>query len=222
MNKQIKAFCGGMLIIILFTHCAVNMKVSYNTIKTDIPSNTELTYSIATHDQRIEVLDKSRDEKMVGYFRSGTAIAYPLGTASGQNFSDDFSDVIKNSLGKSAANAQIIKTNFTDTKQNILSKLIETKNDRLLLITVKVWRTDSKPDGMVYYGTEVIWNLSLDVFDNKGNLIGSNHTEGFEPNTEKQMSGSIEKIQKIVNVKFKEKLDLLFNNPEIKKCLITK
>lgn len=221
MKNFYKIICL-VLSFFIFTQCAVNMKVSYNTIKTDIPTNSELSYSIATHDQRIEVLDKSRDEKMVGYFRSGTAIAYPLGTASDQNFSDDFSSVIKTSMGQSINKVQIIKTNYSDTKQNILSKLKENQSDRLLLITVKVWRTDSKPDGLLYYGTEVIWDLTLEIFNKEGVLLASNHTEGFEPNTEKQMSGSIEKIQKKVNVKFKEKIDILFNNPEIQKSLNAK
>jgi len=210
----------GFLIIFLLSSCAVNRKVSYSTVKTDIAVNNSLSYSVATHDQREVVLDGSRDEKFVGYMRSGFAIAYPIGTKSGENFSDEFSNVIKNSLNESSSQTKIIKTNYTDSKQKIFNHLVDSQSDRLLLFTITKWRTDSKPNGMLY-GTEVIWNITLEIFDNMGTLLASNQIEGMDPDLDKSMSGSVKKIQRIVDEKFKEKIDLIFMDPEIKAVLST-
>ena len=218
MTRTNSAVLGGLLITFLFTSCAVNRKISYNTIKTDIDANASLTYSIATHDQREVVLDGSRDEKFVGYMRAAVAIAYPIGTESGQNFSDDFSVVIKNSLNESSNRAQIIQTRYSDSKQKILNSLIDSQSDRLLLFTITKWRSDSKPNGMLY-GTEVIWSLSIEIFNNKGELLASNSTDGIDPDLDLSISGSIKKIQKIVNEKFKEKINLLLDNLDIKESL---
>jgi hypothetical protein len=205
-----------LLLTVILAACTISRKVSYSTIKTEIITNTGLTFSVATHDQRKEV-----SEQFVGYFRSGPGIPYNLGTASLANFSDDFSTVIKNSLKESTNQTKIISTNSSDSKQKILNNLIDSKSDRLLLFTITKWRTDSKPMGLLY-GTEVIWNISLEIFNNKGELLASNHTEGIDPETDRKMSGSIEKIQKKVNEKFKEKIDLLFNDPKIKEVLSAK
>ncbi len=221
MKRTNLVVSGCLLIAFLFTSCAVNRKVSYDTIKTDIVANANFTYSIATHDQREVVLNGNRDEKFVGYMRSGVAIAYPIGTESGKNFSDDFSVVIKNSLNESGNQAQIIQTRYSDTKQKILNSLVNSQSDRLLLFTVTKWRSDSKPNGMLY-GTEVIWSLLVEIFNNKGELLASNSTDGIDPDLDLGMSGSIKKIQKTVNNKFKEKINLLLNKPDIKEALNVK
>ena len=75
---------------------------------------------------------------------------------------------------------------------------------------------------MLYYGTEVIWDITLEIYNNKGELLASNHIEGFDPYLGKDISGSVKKIQKTVDVKLKEKIDLLFNDPNIKKALAAK
>ncbi|UCG26975.1 MAG: hypothetical protein JSV24_08335 [Bacteroidales bacterium] len=150
--------------------------------------------------------------------RSPIAIAYPIGTSSGKNFSDDFSAVIKNSLNEAGNKAQILQTRFSDSKQNILNTLIDSQSDRLLLFTVTKWRSDSKPNGMLY-GTEIIWDLSVDIYNNEGELLASNRTEGMDPDLDLGMSGSIKRIQNIVNEKFKEKIDILLDTPEIKEAL---
>jgi len=208
-----------VLIILLFAGCAINRKVSYDEIQTNILINNEFSYSIACHDQREVVLDGSRDEKFVGYMRSGISIAYPIGTESGKNFSDVFSVVINNSLKDSSNNTQIIKTNYTDSKQSILNQFKDSKRQRLILFTISKWRTDSKPNGLLY-ATEVIWDFSLEIYDNNEELLVSHRIHGINPDLDKGMGGSVKRIQKIVNEKFKEKLDLMFADPEIKKALI--
>ena len=221
MKKLILLISGVLLFTFLFSSCAVNRRISYDIINTEISTDKSVTYSIATHDQRIEVTDGSRNEKFVGYMRSGVAIAFPLETVSRNNFTDDFSNVISNSLKELNNRTHIIKTNYTDSKEKILKNLIDTKSDRLLLITITKWRTDSKPNGMLY-ATEVIWDLSLEIFDSNGKLLASNRTEGMDPDLDKGMSGSVKRIQKIVNEKFKEKIDLLFNDPNIKNVMNVK
>ena len=108
MKTRITITLTLLLFVFLLTGCAVNRKLSYHTIKTEIPVHPGLTYAVASHDQREAVVDGSRDELFVGYKRSSLNIAYPVGTKSRKRFSDDFSEKYKRSL----------KTNFPKKLMN--------------------------------------------------------------------------------------------------------
>jgi hypothetical protein len=218
MKIRISAIVAVCLSVAVLSSCTVNRKVAYHTVKTDIAASPAQSYTIATHDQRLPVTDQSQKETLVGYFRSTVAIAYPISTQSGNNFSDDFSLIIKNSMNVAGGKAQILTTRYNESKDIILKKMNITQSDRLILFTVNNWLTDSKPIGMEY-GTEVIWDMTVEIFNKNGELLATNKTAGFDPKLDLSAAGSVKKIQKIVDVKLKEKIDILMNTPEIQKAL---
>ena len=218
-TEKLAAFFACLLIMLSLVGCAVGRKLSYSEIRTDISTGAGLTYAIATHDQREEVVDGSQNESYVGYMRSTVGIAYPISTASGRNFSDDFSLVIKNSLNESKDTCQIIQTRASESKDQVLNRLITAQCDRLLLFTVTKWRTDSKPKGM-QYGTDVLWDLTLEVFNKNAEPLASDRTNGVDPDLDlNAVGGSVKRTQVIVNEKFKQKIDLLLDDPGIQKTL---
>lgn len=194
------------------------LNFSYDT-KTEISADSSATYSVATYDQRPVVLDGSQKEDFVGYSRSTTAIAYPVSTASGNIFSTDFSTSIANSLLNPAQAPIIVPTSSDETKDAIIEKLVDTKSDRLLLITLYKWRTDSKAPPFSKMRTELIWDVLLEVYDINGDLIASNRIEGFNPKMH-ETSGTLKKVRPVVTANFEKKLVELFDTPEIKSALI--
>lgn len=217
-----------LLIALLLSNCSygqkkLDFKLSYDQIKTEIPTNNSFSYSIATHDQRLAVVDGSRDEEFVGYKRTKTWFPYPIDTKSGENFSDVFSTVIKNSMNESSNS---IQTSYSDSKQKILNSLVESNSDRLLLFTITKWETDSKPPkpGKIVWmpktRTSVLWDILLEIYTKDGELIAFHKTEGLDRDVDDHKKGyKIEIIQLVVNEKFKEKIDLLIDEVEIQKAL---
>jgi hypothetical protein len=208
----------GFAFLFMWTGCAINQKIAYNKILTGIEASDKFTFAVATHDQREEVLDGSRKEDYVGYFRSTVAIAYPIGTVSGKNFSDDFSVSIVSSLIESGYRAQYVLARASDSKETILSNLMVSTCDRLLLFTITKWRTDSKPIDMMY-GTDFIWDLQVEVFNKEGELLASNSTEGIDPGLDLALAGSTKRVQKIANSEFKDKIHELLSSPDVKEAL---
>lgn len=229
--KKLTTVLLSLLIGLLLSNCSsgeklFDYKLSYNQIKTEIPIHNSFTYSIATYDQRLAVVDGSRNEEFVGYVRSQAWIAYPIDTKSGENFSDEFSLVIKNSMYDSSNQTQIIQTNFSDSKQNILNRLVDSNSDRLLLFTITKWETDSKPPApgklvwMPNTRTSVLWDILLEIYTKDGELIAFNKTDGLDRDVDDNKKGhKTEIIQLVVNEKFKEKIDILFDDAEIQKAL---
>ena len=190
-TKKLTTVLLTLLIGLLLSNCSsgeklFDYKLSYNQIKTEIPIHNSFTYSIATYDQRLAVVDGSRNEEFVGYVRSQAWIAYPIDTKSEENFSDEFSTVIKNSMNESSDSIQIIQTSYSDSKQKILNRLIDSNSDRLLLFTLTKWETDSKPPHpgkivwMANTRTSVLWDILLEIYTKDGELIASNKTEGLD------------------------------------------
>ena len=218
MKTNVLILSGALAFLFMWTGCAVNQKVAYNNILTGIEASDKYTFSVATHDQREEVLDGSRKEDYVGYFRSSVAIAYPIATVSGNNFSDDFAASIVRSLIESGHQAQYVLTRASDSKETILTNLMVSKCDRLLLFTITKWRTDSKPIGAMY-GTDFIWDIRVDVYNKEGELLASNSTEGIDPGLDLALAGSTKRVQKIANSEFKDKIHILLSNPDVKEAL---
>lgn len=233
-TKKLTTILLTLLVALLLSNCSsgekiFDYKLSYDQIKTEIPINNSYTYSITTHDQRLAVIDSSRNEEFVGYLRSQAWIAYPIDTKSGENFSDEFSTVIKNSMNESSNSIQIIQSSYSDSKQKILNSLIDSNSDRLLLFTLTKWETDSKPPSpgklvwMANTRTSVLWDILLEIYTKDGELIASSKTEGLDRDVDDHKKGyKTEIIQLVVNDKFKEKIDLLINNPKIQDALTGK
>jgi len=205
----------GLFVLLLFTGCTVGRVLSYTATKTEIPSNVTFTYAVATHDQREEVTDKSQPENYVGYMRSTVGIAYPIHTESKRTFSDDFSIFIRNSLNLTSDRCHIVSTHYNESFDQVLDQLVLSKCTRLMLFTIDKWRTDSKPIGFTDYGTDFLWDIRLDIFDNMGEFLATNHIEGIDEGLDLAPAGSIKRIQVIVNDKLKEKIDQLMDNPDI-------
>ena len=217
--KKLLVFSG---LVLLMSSCAVNRKLSYNTHKSEVQAHQNFTYVISTHDQREVIVDGSRDEKFVGYMRTGVGIAYPIGTKSDDNFSDVFSNIIVNSFkGESVeSRIEIVKTIYSDSNKSIVDRMKTKKSDRLVLFTINKLRSDSKPIGMWSYGTDYIWDVTVDVYDKNGIFLATNTIKGENLGLDKKGSGSIKKTQKTVDREFKEKLELLLGDKNVKKALI--
>jgi hypothetical protein len=218
MKTNVLILSAGLAFLLMWTGCAVNQQVAYNNILTGIEASSGYTYLVATHDQREEVLDGSRKEDYVGYFRSTVAIAYPIGTVSGKNFSDDFSASVVGSLIGSGYSAQYLLTRAADSKETILANLLASTCDRKLLFTVTKWRTDSKPIDMMY-GTDFIWDLQVEIYNKEGELLASNSTEGIDPGMDLALAGSTKRVQKIANSEFIDKIHKVLSSPEVKEAL---
>jgi hypothetical protein len=159
-----KKIAPYILIACLLSGCAISRKVNYTSVHANVPSFNQ-KISIATWDQRIQVLDGSRKPDFVGYMRSGAGIAYPIGTDDGRAFADILSSDIASALSSKGSSTNIVNTKFNETEPAILDELKKTNNDRLILINCKQFNTDG-------YGAEaLIYELTVNIYSNQGDIL---------------------------------------------------
>lgn len=151
-------------ILFLLAGCAISRKVNYDNIHASVPSFNQ-KISIATWDQRIQILDGSRKPDFVGYMRSGAGIAYPMGTDDKRPFVDILSTNISSALTSNGSSVNIVPTKSSEAESDILDALKKTNNKKLILINCKQFVTDG-------YGAETLtYELIVNIYSNDGNLL---------------------------------------------------
>lgn len=153
--------------------------------------------SVATLDQREQVLDGSRKSDFVGYTRNPYGMAFPIGTANGKSFSDNISDCISKSMTSNNNISFVISTNINDSIFSILNKFKKAETNRLLLIICNKCYTDGVSPALLY-------DLSVRIYSQEGTLLNQKEFSGTQPlggvtwgtskNAEKHISNGIDKL----------------------------
>ncbi|MBN1597443.1 MAG: hypothetical protein JW894_04070 [Bacteroidales bacterium] len=202
------------LITVYYAHAEAKYTQEYRNDEITINVNSDKTYAIAVMDQREVVLDHSQGIDFVGYLRSATWIAYPIGTASKNPFSQDVTYTIAGAIERSGANITRIQTDIDQTQEEVLKKLQESDADVLLLVTVNKWRSDTKSVG-AKMTTEMTWDLTLNIYDKNGNSSTENNVEGIEGDLKPALSSTRSKRQAVIDKYYKEKLEELFSSGDV-------
>jgi len=201
-------------ILILLVVC-VNLQVEakrtqeYRYIEFQISASSDITYAIAVLDNREVVTSESQKPDFVGYVRSTTAIAWPIRTESGNSFTEDVTLTIKNAIEKSGGLVTHISTDFSMNQKDIIEKLKSASADKLLLVIINKWRSDTKS----YYSkiaTDMIWDISLQIFDANGEIQEENNVNGINKELNPSKTTNKKLRQDIINIYYKEKMEELF------------
>jgi len=222
-KKTIKYFIySSLMVIFLFSsfNGFAKRELSYIELVPTIKSSSSLNVCIATLDQREVVLLEKQSPDFVGYIRSSVMIAYPITTSSEKNFSEVMSTTISNALKQNGCNTSVLKTEHSNSKENVLGELKTQEADIFILVTMTAWRTDTKAMNAMKLATELSYNLTVEVFNKAGELIATNTLDKVEPELSPSGSASTKKIQtKVINTKYPEVMTNLFANPEIENAL---
>lgn len=191
-----------LLLLLLFVFCGCARHYGYSNVVAHVDIAGNSTISLAVHDQRSYVKTGGKSPSFIGLQRGWFGEPYDVRTEDGRPLADNMAQVIANSLGNKGYTIRLITVTHTDTPQEVLDKLVSSETDRVLLLTVKEWKTDTKTSG------RLIFDLALVVFDAKKHVL-----------IEKGISSSKEDIgtnpKNAAPNALKGKMELLFNDPSV-------
>jgi hypothetical protein len=122
---------------------------------------------------------------------------------------------ISNALQVSGAKVTQVATSFSMNATEVIDKLKATNADKLILVIIDEWRSDTKPISWSQIGTEMIWNLKLQLLDGSGTLKAENKVEGQEGGLNPCKSSNTKNIKPVTDKYYKEKMELLFSEERI-------
>jgi len=214
-----KPFILLVSLICINLSAEVKRTQEYRFIEFQIDVNSELTYAVAVLDRREVVTSGSQEPDFVGYVRSTTGIAWPIRTESSDPFTDDVTFTIRNAIEKTGAQFISISTEYSMDPNEVIEKLKTTKADKLLLVIINKWRSDTKS----YFSkteTDMIWDITLQVHDTEGEPIVENNVNGLDDGVSPSKMTNEKKRQEIIDVYYREKMEELFSDESVQTNLM--
>ena len=203
----------SMIIIpLLATGCAVGNRHRYDSVTAHINMSGDRTVAAATHDQREYVRTGDKSPTFVGLQRGGYGNPFDVNTASGEALATDMTNSIVSSLAAKGFRTTAVIVTPEASEKVALEKLRETSAERLLLLTLLEWKTDT------FNNTALTYDVSLKVFDQNGSELARKTIQGRD-----HLGGSFwnppSHAKKVVPSAFAQKLEILFSDPEIERSL---
>jgi hypothetical protein len=201
-----------IIIPLLAIGCAVGNRHRYDSVTVDINMSSERNVAAATHDQRPYVRLDDKSPTFVGLSRGGYGNPFDVNTASGEALATDMTNSILSSLAAKGFRATAVIVTPEASEKVALEKLQETGAERLLLLTLLEWKSDT------FEGTALIYDVSLKVFDQLGSELARKALQGRD-----DLGGSFWNppghAKKVVPSAFAQKLEILFSDSEIERAL---
>ena len=207
-----KYYISLFLLATIISGCA-SLKVQYDERNPDLPAFSE-HITIAVWDQREQIRDGSRKTDFVGYVRSLAGIAYPIGTLSGNPFSDDISSTISSSLEDKGCSTSIITTLPIEDENVIFDNFNKYGKGKLFLMKC----LEHKIDG---YGLPILhFDLQVKIYSLEGKQISEKNYQGERNLGESVGWGkNFKKYKEPISEGLEDLLEEIFNDPEILEAL---
>ena len=193
------------IVAVLLGGCAVGGTYNYAEAPVAMQGvSTTGTIAIAVHDTRPYVVSGGKQPTFVGLARGGYGNPFDVNTESGGPLATEMRDALARALKSRGATVIPVAVTFADTNTAARGKLVETKAQRQVLVTLREWKTDTMMSTALHYDTTVA------VFDQSGNQLAHHSLKGKDELGSLGMSPS-EGISKATA----RKLDSLFDDSRI-------
>lgn len=201
-----------ILCCVLLASCAIGNQQSYHDAIADINASGNITVAVGTHDQRQYVLSGQSSPNYVGMQRGGYGNPFNVTTLSGKTLAEDMTASICNSLSARGFKTVAVTVTHSDTRDRVLEKMRAQKSERLLLLSLNEWQSDT------YQNTGLAYDIKLDVFDAEGKKLAETALKGND-----NLGGSFWNppayAKEAVPKAFKEKIEALLNDKNILETL---
>lgn len=201
------------LIVFALSGCAFGNKHDYRSAVPFVLASNDKTIAIATYDQRPEIIMGKSSSEYCGVIRGGFGNPFQVVTESGLPLADDMSTALVKAFSEKGYKVRLVSTKHTDSLDEVMTKLASTSSDKLLLLVLNEWYSDT------FAGTDLIYDINLRVANSKGKLIASGTAKSIE-----NIGGSALPAKSsgpAVQTGFKSVLEKLLNyNEDVNKALL--
>lgn len=193
--------------------CAASgQTVRFNDVPLSLKTADVVKVAVSTLDNRAYVRSGEKTSRYIGKFRSTLGKAWDVTTDSGKPLADDFTESVSASLRKGGLPVSPVWSEPGDTQDSLLKRMGATGADRLVLMTIEEWHSDT------YVATGLYYNLVLLITDGNGLELGKSTVSGQE-----DLGGSTVNpphyAKEAIPKAYKEEIEKLFRYPSIMKAL---
>jgi len=179
MNPSIRNFAGRVLALAglaLAGGCAIGQQYRYDQAIVPlqrIPSSG--TVAVGVHDARPYVVSGNKPETFVGLMRGGFGNPFDVNTGSGKALATDMREVIEKAFVKRGMQVSAVTIPPSQDARRAASTIAAAAGRRKVLVTLEEWKSDTM------IRTELLFDVTLVVYDDKGTELARNRLKGTEP-----------------------------------------
>lgn len=192
--------------------CAVGNEHNFSNLDSSIFDQATVPLAVGVHDQRSFVLSGEKTSDFVGLSRGGYGNPFDVTTVSGLSLAEDILDSVVAALRDKGSNATPVSLAFPLSPAEAVDRLIETGRDRLVLVTIKAFKSDT------FVNVRFVYNVVLQVFDGSGGEVASSQVSG-----DRNLGGSFmnppSHAKKAVPKAYNDIMDELFSQPQIRAAM---
>jgi hypothetical protein len=196
---------------VLAAGCSVS-KVSYHLANPLVKKEGKVAVAVAVQDQRASVIAGGRPD-LVGLMRAGFGNASDVTTGSGEPLAADFSSCVRRGLQESSYQVAPVKVMIRSRQEYVIAQMAKTGAQRLLLVSIDAWESDSRSNKWSVSNTWLVYDVTVQVFDPQGHLLGRARTFG------RDNVGSYDPPETALPELYQLKLELLLNDRSIARAL---
>ncbi len=146
----------------------------YAALAPPISVSPDRSVAVAVIDQRPYVVNGEESDRFAGTMYGRFRDTVDVKTASGRPLADVVAEAVARTLGRQGAETAAVPVDRGATMAEALGALRGTGAERLIVIRMEEWRTDTA------VRMEARWNLEAAVHDRAGELLGRRLTRGAE------------------------------------------
>jgi hypothetical protein len=160
----------GSTLLLAFVNLAAAAPPPPAPLKITVPFQGSM--ALAVQDARPDVVSGDRKETFIGFTRSLYGIPFPAYTRSKKPLAEDLADLVARALKLGGSPATAVSVSPHGGRQKAIQALQATGADRLILIEIKDWWSDT----LIH--TDLHYDLALTVLNAQGQELGSTTVGG--------------------------------------------
>lgn len=188
--------------VVLMFGCA---RQDYRRVEPDIHLVTKERLSVGVQDLRPYIIKHDKEENFVGIQRGAFGIPGSLITQSTHPLAEDMTDALVKSFENMGATVIPMKISPAMDMGSVLQIARTQQSDKIVLLTLLDWETDT------FQSTDLIYNISMTVFDSKGHEVAKKQLQGTD-NLGKDVLNPQSIPIELAPIAFQHKLEELFRD----------
>lgn len=184
-------------------------KANFTDVWPTIEYETDSTVAVGVHDQRSYVINGEKSPTYAGTVRGWVGNPWNVHTESNKPLSNDIAIAVVSGFMHVGTQAKTVTIPFSDDHQAALEKLKHLGTKKMVIITLREWRSDSGRS------TGFFIDAILQVYDGEGNELAKSTVS--HKNMESG-DGTVESIYRAARLY----LSMLLNDPTVKAALGSK
>ena len=200
----------SLVLLVFLTGCVLTENTRDNNFRLpelELTSGSASAIVVGVLDQRPPVLAGEKSAQYIGQFELSMGGPYDAFTESKLPMAHEFSDKLAGLLGNKFPQLKTMRLEHGLTKAEAVDKLLADGSTKVVLITLKQWRSHTAID------TSLWFDAQLEAFNADKQLLSYKRTQGHDTFGGASIAGPITNAKRTLPHAFRQKMQALFSDP---------